>query len=328
MKSSQVKETVKLAVKAGTPLYLWGAPGVGKSDTIRAAASELQLEIRDVRAVLLDPTDLRGLPAVDGLNKQVNWIPPAFLPRDGAGILFLDELNAAPPLVQAACYQLILDRKLGEYTLPAGWQIIAAGNRDTDRAVTHRMSSALANRFIHIEFDVDLNEWITWGLAAGIQTEILGFIRYRPELLHSFDPTKNEKAFCTPRSWHYVSKIMAAGLSNGIEYETISGIIGPGAASEFVGFLKIFRALPNIDLILIDPDRVAVPADPATLYALAGVLISKMSDNSIIRIMKYIDRMPEEFQVLTVTDAIKKDPALSSTRPMIEWFSKHSDILV
>jgi MoxR-like ATPase len=121
MKSSHVKEAIKLAVKAGTPLYLWGAPGVGKSDTIRAAASELQLEIRDARAVLLDPTDLRGLPAVDGLNKQVNWIPPAFLPRDGSGILFLDELNAAPPLVEENIKPLIDKHSLQELLKMAGW---------------------------------------------------------------------------------------------------------------------------------------------------------------------------------------------------------------
>ena len=151
--------------------YLCGAPpGIGKSQVIAQAARDLGIDLIDVRAVLLDPVDLRGLPHIDE-NRRACWCPPDFLPREGCGVMLLDELNAAPPLVQAACYQLVLDRCLGEYRLPEGWSMVAAGNRETDRAVTHRMPSALANRFAHLNFDVDAEEWIQWaqdnGFCAG-----------------------------------------------------------------------------------------------------------------------------------------------------------------
>ena len=144
--------------------FIWGSPGVGKSSIIGQLARSLNLALRDIRALLLDPVDLRGLPYVaDGRSK---WATPEFLPQEGAGILLLDELNSAPAMVQAAFYQLILDRRLGEYTLPDGWVIIAAGNRDGDRAHTTRMPTPLRNRFVHLEFEVDAQEWSEWAISA------------------------------------------------------------------------------------------------------------------------------------------------------------------
>ena len=215
MKPRLVSQALAACIEVKQPCFLWGAPGVGKSQIVRQAAQALSLRVIDVRAVLLDPVDLRGLPAING-DKKAHWCPPAFLPVEGNGVLFLDELNAAPPLVQAACYQLVLDRQLGEYHLPAGWAVIAAGNRDTDRAVTSRMPSALANRFVHLDFEADLADWATWALQAGVKTELIAFIRFRPGLLHDFDPKRNDKAFPTPRAWEFVSKISTAACNAGL----------------------------------------------------------------------------------------------------------------
>jgi len=326
MKPSVVKDALKQCIAAKRPTHIWGPPGVGKSEIVAQIAKELDLELTDVRAVLLDPVDLRGLPKIND-DGMAHWCPPAFLPKDGKGILFLDELNAAPPLVQAACYQLILDRKLGEYVLPEEWVILAAGNRETDRAVTSRMSSALANRFVHIYFDVDVNDWIDWALGNGITTELIAFIRFRPELLHSFDPKKNEKAFPTPRSWEFVSDVLQAGSSN-IEYELASGIVGEGASTELMAFLKIYRNLPNPDVILLDPSAGEIPQDPATLYAICGSLANKASDQNFGRVVEYSNRLPDEFSVLLIRDAVKRDNQLSLTRAFIEWTSVHSEILI
>jgi len=326
MKPSVVKDALKQCIAANRPTHIWGPPGVGKSQVVAQVATELKLDLIDVRAVLLDPVDLRGLPKINN-DGMAHWCPPAFLPREGKGILFLDELNAAPPLVQAACYQLILDRKLGEYELPEGWVILAAGNRETDRAVTSRMSSALANRFVHIYFDVDVSDWIDWALDKGLTTELISFIRFRPGLLHSFDPKKNEKAFPTPRSWEFVSDVLQAGNSN-IELELSSGIVGEGAATELMAFLKIYRNLPDPDVILLDPKAAKVPEDPATLYAICGSLSNKASDQNFGRVITYANRLPDEFSVLLVRDAVKRDNQLSLTRAFVEWTSVHNDILI
>lgn len=357
MKSSDVKKAVETCYRARRPFFLWGPPGVGKSDTLRQAAEELDVELRDVRATLLDPVDLRGLPMLkdvevtpayneklkDGSThlvppitvKQAHWATPDFLPYNmvSKGILFLDELNSAPQAVQAACYQLILDRRLGDYVLPDGWLVCAAGNRETDRAVTNRMPSALSNRLIHLHFDVDNNDWQRWALAADVMTEVIAFLRFRPALLHSFDATKNEKAFPTPRSWQFVSDLLKHSPRNGIEFEIIKGTVGEGAAAEFVGFLRIFRGLPNPDSVLMNPATAPVPDQttkdgPATLWALCGALARKASEQTMPNLVAYANRLPDEFSVLLIRDSEQLCPDIRNTRAYIEWASKHASVLI
>jgi len=186
MKASAISGALRVLTAARQPVFIWAGPGCGKSSLVRQLATTLKLPLRDVRALLLDPVDLRGLPFL-GSDGRSKWATPEFLPQDGAGILFLDELNAAPAMVQASCYQLVLDRKLGEYTLPDGWAIIAAGNRDSDRGATTRMPTPLRNRFVHLELEVDLQEWSEWAIQATIRPEVIAFLRFRPELLSVFD---------------------------------------------------------------------------------------------------------------------------------------------
>lgn len=327
MKATNIKKSLRVAIKTKQPCFLWGAPGIGKSNVVKQVADEQELQLTDVRAVLLDPVDLRGLPHVNGDNRA-HWCTPEFLPREGKGILFLDELNAAPQLVQAACYQLVLDRKLGEYTLPDGWVVVAAGNRETDKAVTSRMPSALANRFVHLNFEVDLGDWTQWALNNGIKTEIIAFLRFRPGLLHNFNPSNGEKAFPSPRSWEFVSNLLSANPEPEIEYELISGTVGEGAAAELLGFLKIFRNLPNPDVVLMSPENAPVPEDPATLYAICGALARKASDNTIDRLCIYANRLPAEFSVLMIRDCVQGCPSVVNSRAFIEWASNHADVLI
>jgi len=326
MKPSRVNEKLKTCIRAKRPAFIWGPPGVGKSDTVKQVAEELKYKLIDVRAVLLDPVDLRGLPTID--NGQARWCPPSFLPKGkGKRIIFLDELNAAPPLVQAACYQLILDRKIGEYTLPDDVVLVAAGNRETDRAVTSRMPSPLANRFIHLDFDVDLDDWISWGLNNGVRTEILAFQRFRPETLYNFDPKKNDKAFATPRSITFLSELMDADNGN-IDFDLAKGTVGEGYAAEFIGFLKIYKSLPDPNLVLMAPNKAVVPDDPATLYAICGAVAQKASEQNMKNVVTYANRLPDEFSVLLIRDCVNRDEKLVNTRAFIEWTSKHSDILI
>ncbi|TAM83479.1 MAG: MoxR family ATPase [Acidobacteria bacterium] len=319
MKASAIAAALRVLVAAHQPVFVWGGPGQGKSSVVKQLAEALEIPLQDVRALLLDPVDLRGLPFL-GSDGQSKWATPDFLPQGGSGILFLDELNAAPAMVQASCYQLVLDRKLGEYTLPEGWAIIAAGNRDSDRGATTRMPTPLRNRFVHLDFEVDVQEWSEWAIQAGIRPEVIAFLRFRPELLSVFDRDTN--AFPSPRSWEFVSRILDSldSQSNpAIEHEVIAGAVGAGAATEFSAFLRMFRNLPNIDAILLNPHTEPVPENAATQYAVASALARCASDANFDRICLYLDRLPTEFRVLCVRDATLREPAIRWTAGYTRW---------
>lgn len=330
MKPTLIRSALRTTIATKRPAFIHGSPGVGKSQVVRAVAEDMRLALRDVRVSLLDPVDLRGLPFED--NGIAKWASPDFLPRverDGEkGILFLDELSAAAPSVQVAAYQLVLERRLGEYALPAGWAIVAAGNKSTDRAVVQKMSKALANRFSHFEFEVDLNDWIDWALDANMPEEVIAFIRWRPELLHAFDPADPSPAFASPRSWEYVGSYVADGPDPAVEAELYRGTIGEKAATEFVGFLRVFRSLPDPAGVLLNPDTAPVPDDPATLYALCGALSRLASKDNFDRVTAYGSRLPAEFSVLLVQDAAKRKPEVQSTRAFIKWAAANRDVLI
>lgn len=325
MKPSKVKETIRMAYEANEAVFVSGPPGVGKSAVIAQLAKEMGIGFIDERMLQRDPVDVRGLPQI--IDGETVWSRPDFLPTEGKGILFLDELNAAPPLVQAACYQLIHDRKIGNHTLPEGWLPIGAGNREKDRAVVARMPSALANRFTHIDFEFDLDEWISWAVQNNIRPELIAFLRWRPEMLNNFDPKKNIKAFATPRTNEKLSRYM--DVSNGdLDYELACGVTGEAHATEFIGFLRIFKSLPDPDFVLSNPEQVSVPTDPATLYALCGALAHRATKQIFKNLVAFANRLSPEFSVLLIRDSIERDKGLVSTEAFIQWSAKHADVLI
>lgn len=327
MKPSEIVSALELLLEIRQPVFLWGAPGVGKSQVVAQVAAEHGMELVDIRAVLLDPVDLRGIPRIDDAGNAV-WCPPSFLPRSGRGILFLDELNTAPPLVQAACYQLILDRKLGEYELPEDWTIVAAGNRESDRAVTHRMPSALANRMIHLDFDPDLDDWLAWAERTGVEPKLRAFLRFRPKLLHAFDPKKSEKAFPSPRSWEFASRIIAADRPARITHALLKGAVGEAAAAECIGFLKIYDELPDAEAMLVDPGGVRIPDDPAVIYAMCESVAREASDDTMSSLAVLAARMPVEFSVLLMRDAAAVEPSIVETEAFQGWARANHEVLV
>jgi DNA polymerase III delta prime subunit len=326
MKPSLTKEALKVALKAKRPVYLEGPPGVGKSQIVAQVARELGLEFQDFRAVTCDPVDLKGMPKVEG--NLTLWTLPGFLPQAGKGVLFIDELVQAPQLVQNALSQLVLDRRIGDYIFPEGWLIVAAGNRDGDKAATTRMPSHLANRFVHIKFDVDIQDWTTWALSHDIRAEIIGFIRWRPALLFQFDPKRNDKAFATPRTWEFLSQLLDQAPPKSIEFELCSGCVGEGPATEFLGFLRIYRDLPDPEKVIQAPENGIVPEDPAILYALCGALARKATAGNIDKIILYSYRLPAEFSVMMIADAARLTPAIVKTKAFVEWSVKNQDVLI
>lgn len=321
MGPKELSESLKSLIPTGRPVYLWAAPGVGKSSIVKQTAQELGVDLVDVRATLLDPVDLRGLPRVEG-DKAI-WCPPAFLPRAGKGILFLDELAQAPPLVQAGCLQLTLDRRIGEYELPEGWSVVAASNRTEDRAGTHRLISPLLNRFIHLDLEVSAQDWDAWAISDGIAPEVRSFIRYRPHLLMQFDVSANPRAFPTPRSWSFVSNVLAATPKHLVQ-RIAAGCVGEGPAAEFYSFLELYQQLPDIDKIFSNPSGTAIPKEPSVIYALVGALVERIrQDKSKAHAFcTYCARLPDEFSVLAMSDALAVNRALCSNSTVVAWISQ------
>lgn len=327
MRPSEIASALETLLTVKQPAFIWGAPGVGKSQIVAQLAAKQGLTLVDIRAVLLDPVDLRGIPRIDDTGKTA-WCAPSFLPTEGKGILFLDELNTAPPLVQAACYQLVLDRKLGEYELPEGWTILAAGNRESDKAVTHRMPSALANRMVHLDFEANLDDWLTWADDNNVIPSLKAFLRFRPKLLHAFDPKKNDKAFPSPRSWEFVSNILTANPVDNTKRALITGAVGEGAATEYLAFMTACDELPSVESVLANPDTIELPDDPAVAYALCESVARKASDDVIPQIAMLAARLPIEFSVLLMRDSAATSPSIVETPSFANWACANSDILV
>lgn len=328
MKPSAIRQALPRLIAKQRPCFLWGAPGVGKSDLVAAVAKDMKLELRDVRLSLLDPVDLKGFPTINAAKKQMTWLPADFLPTKGKGLLFLDEMNSAPQSVQAAAYQLVLNRKIGDYVLPDGWSVLAAGNRASDRSVVHAMPAALANRFVHLDYDVNVDDWNEWAMDNKIHTDLRAFIRFRPNLLHSFDAATNPRAFPSPRSWAFVNDIYKDHLSQDTEFELIKGTVGEGACAEFSGFVRLIKDLPTVDTVLLDPEKARLPESPAAMYALVTALDAKATVGNIARVMKYVERMPTEFQVLFMRSVLRRDDKMSDTKTYADWGVRNQAVLM
>ncbi len=330
MRANEINSSVTAMIKAQIPTFIWGPPGIGKSSIVKQIAETNAYEFIDLRLALMDPTDLKGIPFYDKDEHQALWAPPSFLPREGKGILFLDELNSAPPAVQASAYQLILDRKVGEYTLPDGWAIVAAGNREGDRGVVYRMPSPLANRFVHLEMDVSVEDWRDWAYDSAIDKRVIAYIGYKSDDLFSFDPTKNEKSFATPRSWEFVSSVLQSGMDEKLLLETIGGAIGKERAVRFLSFAKVMHKLPNIEAIL-ESGQGDYPEEVDVLHALAtGLVMATLQNPSSERmdnLLNYTFELQSEFSVMVVQDLQRAGFTMEEQKNFSKWVGKFAYLL-
>jgi len=238
---------IKHLINKQRPVMIWGAPGIGKSDIIQQIGDDTGRNVIDLRLLLMEPTDLRGMPYYSANDNTMKWAPPIDLPTDpnATDILFLDEMNAAPPAVQAAAYQLILNRKIGNYVLPKGVSIVAAGNRETDRGVTYRMPSPLANRMVHIEMAVNFEDWLAWAVKKEVHADVVGYLTFAKQDLYDFDPSSSSRGFATPRSWSFVSEVLDDKMDSTQMTDIIAGAVGEGLAVKFQAHRKIAGQLPN-----------------------------------------------------------------------------------
>jgi hypothetical protein len=323
-----------------TPVMLWGPPGVGKSQMVSQVAAAHKVPVIDIRLSQMEPTDLRGIPF--RVNDVVEWAIPALLPdkkRHGArGILFLDEITSAAPTVSAAAYQLILDRRLGEYQVPPGWAIFAAGNRQGDRGVTYSMPAPLANRFSHFEVETHLDDWAAWAYAHGIDERVIAFLRFRPELLFDFDPAHNPVAFPSPRSWEFAHRALQKFFDQPqVLLGSLQACVGPAAGIELNAFIENLENLPSIDAI-VNGETVPVPKETDLQYAVATALVGRAirakgsaeETKTFGHILDYAGRFPQrEMGVMLVSDMQRAvGEKLFALPQFSQWAKLVADIMI
>lgn len=333
MKSSDIAETIGKLITQKLPVFIWGPPGIGKSSIVKQIAHDKELIFFDLRLSLLDPTDLKGIPFFDAQRQEGVWAKPNFLPKEplSKGILFLDEINTAPPAVQASAYQLILDRKVGEYELPEGWSIIAAGNRENDRGVVYKMPSPLANRFVHFEMEVDFEDWKRWAYRAGVNISIIAYLAYDTSMLFTFDPQTNEKSFATPRSWEYVDKILKSEISQRLLLDAISGAVGREVAVGFLSFCKVMDALPDFALILDGTITSIEERDHKVLMALSiglvNALLESHCDEAVENVVIFSMTLPAEFAIMLIKDMQHNRIDVEGCEAWLDWVGKFAYLL-
>ena len=299
------KKSLRKAFKNQRPIFLWGPPGIGKSDIIKQLGTELDAHVIDVRLSLWEPTDIKGIPYFDSNDGTMRWAPPSELPdaemasKHSQIILFLDEMNSAAPSVQAAAYQLILNRKVGTYQLPNNVVIVAAGNRETDKGVTFRMPAPLANRFVHLEMAVDWDDYFEWAVENKIHKDVVGFLSFSKKSLYDFDPKSSSRAFATPRSWSFVSELLT---DDDTDVDTltdlVSGSVGEGLAISFMAHRKVASKMPNPTDILSGKVKKMDSKEISAMYSLTVSLCYELKDACDKKAKTWNDQVNNFFQFI------------------------------
>jgi hypothetical protein len=294
---NEAKRSLRKCVKIKRPVFMWGPPGIGKSDIVKQIGNEFDREVIDVRLSLWEPTDIKGIPYYNSAENTMTWAPPAELPTDAnsTAILFLDELNSAAPATQAAAYQLILNRRVGTYVLPEGVSIIAAGNRETDKGVTYRMPAPLANRFLHLELTYSFDDWQEWAVNNKIHEQVVGYLGFAKQDLYDFDPKSSSRSFATPRSWSFVSELLGDDdLDENTLTDLVAGAVGEGLAVKFMAHRKVAKQMPKPEDILSGKvDKVNIK-EISAMYSLSISLCYELQEADKKKVKNW-DAMADNF---------------------------------
>jgi len=317
--SLQAKKSLLKAFQVKRPLFLWGPPGIGKSELVEGIANELNGLMIDLRLGQMEPTDIRGIPFYNKDIGKMDWAPPVELPDEETAsqypivVLFLDELNSAAPSVQSAAYQLILNRRIGKYKLPDNVVMVAAGNRESDKGVTYRMPTPLANRFIHQEMKVDFASWQEWAVNNRIHKDVVGYLSFAKQDLYDFDAKSASRAFATPRSWTFVSQLLDDASDDDTTMNLIAGTVGEGLAVKFMAHRKVAGRMPNPADILSGKVKDLQVKEVSAMYSLVismcyelkGAIENKVEDKKFHEMAdNFLGYMMKNFETeLTVMGA-------------------------
>ena len=333
VKISQATRMIIAAIKAKIAPLLKGSPGGGKSQTIHQIAKEFNLELIDIRLSQCDPTDLAGFPTVtkdgkaDYLPMQHFPIKGQSLPSGKAGwLLFLDEATSAPPAIQAAAYKLVLDRMVGSHHLHDKCAIVLAGNLETDGAIVHEMSTALQSRLMHLELVIDQQEWLDWAVTNGVDHRITSFVKFKPGMLYTFKPDHTDQTYACPRTWEFANRLMAVAQDQDM-LPILAGTLSEGVAREFLLFCKIYESLLTPQQIMADPEGVKVPTEPSILFALTGSIAHNISPDNGDSLMKYVKRLPVEFQVVCLREVVRRNKAMLTNAAIQAWITESANQL-
>jgi hypothetical protein len=328
MRPAELSALLSKTIPARLPVLIKGAPGVGKTDIVTAAAEAAGANLVLMHPVVSDPTDFKGLPAVVG--GKADFLPfgelSALMSAKTDTVAFLDDLGQAPAVVQAAAMQLILARQINGHKISDKVVFCAATNRREDKAGVTSILEPVKSRFATIvELAVNLDDWSKWALAHNVPPEVVAFCRFRPNLFaEPGAPTNDIVNRPCPRTITHLAKLYSIGIR---ELAPLAGAAGQGFATEFVGFIRIWQSLPSIDGILTAPDKAPVPEEPAALYAVATALAVRATAENAGRIIKYATRLPDEFGVLCVKDMLHRCPAAANNREFIKWGADKSELL-
>jgi hypothetical protein len=278
---SGAKRSLRKTIKIQRPIFLWGPPGIGKSDIVKQIGEEQKRPVIDVRLSLWEPTDIKGIPYYNTKENTMSWAPPAELPTDpdNNSILFLDELNSAAPATQAAAYQLILNRRVGTYVLPEKVSIVAAGNRENDKGVTYRMPAPLANRFLHLELRTDFDDWLVWATLNSIHPQVVGYVSFAKQDLYGFDPKDASRSFATPRTWSFVSDLLKDDdVDENTLTDLVAAAVGEGLAVKFMAHRKVSKQMPDPLKVLKGEITKCEIKEISAMYSLATSLCYELQE--------------------------------------------------
>ncbi len=333
IKPSQFKELIISRHKEGVgrAVLVESSPGLGKTQIAAQAAKELGIGFKAIHAPLLQPEDY-GLPVISKDKTTVDFVvsydkfPLEDSDCEEEGIFLIDELSQADNNAQKILANLIQEREIHGKKLKKRWTVACTGNRQADRAGANRILGHLSDRVTRVEMEPSLDDWRQWALLNNVKMEVISFIGFRPELLSNYDAKHDKNA--TPRGWVEGVSASLGTLPAGLELPVFCGDVGEGPAAEFMAYVKIFRTLPNPDAILLNPKKAEVPDEPATIYALCGALVARVTPDNFGRAMDYIKRLPPEFSVLFVKDCITRCPDVTQTKEFIRWASNEgADLL-